>query len=302
MKKIIIIIIIGMLMIGGLMAVSYVFNLSWFAGEDSWICVNGEWIKHGNPSAPKPDRPCGKTQPKVNDIIVSQPQSNDCITSPLVVTGEARGWWYFEGDFPLHLEDATGQILSQGVAQAQSDWMTENFVPFTATLIFSTPTTASGTLVLEKDNPSGLLENAAEIRIPVRFASTETMTVQVYFGNTQKDPKVLYCERTYPTPRVITRTQAVARAALTELLAGLTDEEKNQGFFTSLNSGVTINSLTIENGIAKVDFDEQLNFQVGGSCRVTTIRSQIEETLKQFPTVSSVIISVNGQTENILEP
>jgi hypothetical protein len=29
-------------------------------GEDTWICVEGEWVKHGVPSAPKPETPCGK--------------------------------------------------------------------------------------------------------------------------------------------------------------------------------------------------------------------------------------------------
>ena len=26
--------------------------------EDDWICVEGEWVKHGVPSAPKPEEPC----------------------------------------------------------------------------------------------------------------------------------------------------------------------------------------------------------------------------------------------------
>ena len=63
-----------------------------------------------------------------------------------------------------------------------------------------------------------------------------------------------------------------------------------------------IQSLTIENSVAKVDFDEQLEFQVGGSCRVTAIRAQIRETLKQFPIIDSVIISINGRTEDVLQP
>jgi len=29
-------------------------------GEDTWICVEGEWVKHGVPSAPKPEGECGK--------------------------------------------------------------------------------------------------------------------------------------------------------------------------------------------------------------------------------------------------
>jgi hypothetical protein len=26
--------------------------------EDTWICVQGEWLKHGNPSAPMPTNQC----------------------------------------------------------------------------------------------------------------------------------------------------------------------------------------------------------------------------------------------------
>jgi len=28
--------------------------------EDSWLCVDGEWLKHGNPSAAKPQTGCGE--------------------------------------------------------------------------------------------------------------------------------------------------------------------------------------------------------------------------------------------------
>ena len=27
-------------------------------GEDSWICVDGQWVKHGQPSAPMPETEC----------------------------------------------------------------------------------------------------------------------------------------------------------------------------------------------------------------------------------------------------
>jgi len=35
---------------------------------------------------------------------------------------------------------------------------------------------------------------------------------------------------------------------------------------------------------------------------VTAIRAQITETLKQFPTVENVVISIDGRTEDILQP
>jgi len=28
-------------------------------GEDNWICVGGEWARHGNPNGGPPDEGCG---------------------------------------------------------------------------------------------------------------------------------------------------------------------------------------------------------------------------------------------------
>jgi hypothetical protein len=238
-----------------------------------------------------------------DDLIeVTEPLSDAVIFSPLTIIGKARGTWYFEASFPVKLLDADGNELAAVPAQAQGDWMTENYVPFKAELNFGAPITATGTLVLEKDNPSGLPENADELRIPVKFGQVgEKMKVKVFFNNDMMDPAVT-CDKVFPVEREVAKTEAVARAALTELLKGATETEKGEEFFTNINPGVKIQTLTIENGVAKVDFDEQLEFQVAGSCRVIAIRSQITETLKQFPTVKDVIISINGRTEDILQP
>jgi spore germination protein GerM len=128
-----------------------------------------------------------------------------------------------------------------------------------------------------------------------------TTTLEVFFGNNNLDPEVS-CNKVFPAERIILKTQAPARRALELLLEGPTQTEKDGGYFTAINPGVKINSLAIENGAALVDFDAQLGFQVGGSCRVSAIRAQITQTLKQFSTVSDVIISINGRTEDILQP
>jgi spore germination protein GerM len=130
----------------------------------------------------------------------------------------------------------------------------------------------------------------------------ETMTIKVFFGNHRNDPQSLYCERAYPALREVTKTVASARAALTELLAGPTETERAQGFFTALNSGVALQSLMIKDGVATVDFSSRLGEGVGGSCLVTAIRAQIGETLKQFSTVDSVVIAINGRSEDVLQP
>lgn len=105
-----------------------------------------------------------------NIIRVFYPRPADIISSPLVITGEARGNWYFEGDFPIRLLNANDKEIGSALGTAQGEWMTENFVPFRATLEFDTPILSTkGILVFEKSNPSGLSENDNSLRIPIKF-------------------------------------------------------------------------------------------------------------------------------------
>lgn len=109
--------------------------------------------------------------PNKSDLIrVVNIKVDDKIASPLIIKGEVRGYWYFEGSFPINLLDADGKIIAQTLAHAKSDWMTTDFVPFEAEIIFTKPsTTNAGILVLEKDNQSDLTENADELKIPIHF-------------------------------------------------------------------------------------------------------------------------------------
>jgi hypothetical protein len=103
------------------------------------------------------------------NVHLSSPLANSFVASPLTIKGEARGNWYFEASFPVRLYDANGTELLAVPVMAKGDWMTTDFVPFETTLTFSKPVTDTGTLVLEKDNPSGLPEHADSVTIPVRF-------------------------------------------------------------------------------------------------------------------------------------
>lgn len=106
-------------------------------------------------------------------ISVTSPKPGATVSSPLTVTGKARGSWYFEASFPVELQDANGKVLVQVPAHAKGDWMTEDFVPFEVTLTFPKPATATGTLILHRDNPSGLPQNEASISIPVTFTANK---------------------------------------------------------------------------------------------------------------------------------
>lgn len=141
-----------------------------------------------------------------------------------------------------------------------------------------------------------------ETKLPEKPLMLGVITVEVYFNNNQKDPQSFNPEKVYPVEREIPYTQAVAKSALEELLKGPALSEQTQGYCTNINPGVKIQSLVVQNGVAKVDFDATLEAQVGGSARVQAIRAQITETLKQFPTIEQVIISVNGRTDDVLQP
>lgn len=107
-----------------------------------------------------------------DDLIhVTVPLANVLVQSPLTVSGEARGNWYFEGSFPVKILDANGEVLGQVPAQAQGEWTTGDFVPFKATLQFTSPTTETGTVVFQRDNPSGLPANDASVSVPVYFSA-----------------------------------------------------------------------------------------------------------------------------------
>lgn len=128
------------------------------------------------------------------------------------------------------------------------------------------------------------------------------LVVQVFFGNSEEDPQALDCSHVYPVERRIPPTDAVARSAIEELLEGPTSEERRQGYFTSLNRGVPIRKLEIENRTAWIDFGRAFEDGVAGSCRVEAVRAQVERTLLQFPSVHSVRITVEGREATALQP
>lgn len=119
---------------------------------------------------PKEEPVKGNALEKYDLVRVSTPRPGTFVENPVLVEGEARGYWFFEADFPVRVLDVTGQELGIGIAHALDEWMTEEFVPFRASVQFMEPFSKEGVVVLEKDNPSGLQEHADELRIPVRFA------------------------------------------------------------------------------------------------------------------------------------
>ncbi len=151
---------------------------------DAFQCPDGSFVGRTGSSCEFVCPPTPGVAPEVlatiaamsDRIIVTSPAPGANVASPLQVSGEARGNWFFEGSFPVVLTNWDGLIIAEGVATASGDWMTESFVPFTTTLTFTNPLTSGspeymvkGTLILKRDNPSGLPEQDAALELPIRF-------------------------------------------------------------------------------------------------------------------------------------
>ncbi len=149
-----------------------------------WGAVFLAFSQYSTPSTPQPASPPNTPQfsePAQTEATTSSatmsstlptlttPIANAKIHSPLTLTGEAVGTWYFEASFPIILRDASGNVLAQTPAQAQGEWMSTSSVPFIAILTWATSTATSGVLILKKDNPSGLPEYDSEVVFPITF-------------------------------------------------------------------------------------------------------------------------------------
>ncbi|MEI6288594.1 MAG: GerMN domain-containing protein [bacterium] len=138
--------------------------------------------------------------------------------------------------------------------------------------------------------------------------STETSvttTITAFYANTKNNPNMADCSAVSPLKRDIPKKYDdniinTVRGLLTSLSA----EEKSAGWVSTIPSGTYLQSVKIKDGgVAEINFNNSLS-KVSGSCAVTSIHAQIETTLKQFSSIKSVIICINGNCnqDEILQP
>lgn len=244
--------------------------------------------------------------PEVKGLQVDLPKENQEISSPLKITGatNGEGWNGFEGQVgTVKLLDYKGNELGMAILTATTDWM-QPPVSFEANLTYSASNEGPGTLVFYNENPSGMPDKEKTFSLPVKIkASGEISTVKVFFGNLalSASSETDECKRVYSVNKSVAKTQAVAEAAINELLKGPTDAEKSQGYYSSIPAGSKLNSIKIENGTAFVDFNAATE-SGGGSCSMAARVAQITQTLLQFSTIKSVKLSVDGRTGDIFQP
>jgi len=228
-------------------------------------------------------------------LHVVSPLDHEQVLLPLVIAGDVRV--ASGASLAYRLIDQDGYELVQD-RMTLPKALSGQIVPFRLSVAYPRPMGTGGTLVIE------LLHSREQVQIPVSFAPLASVEVKAFFGNRERDPNALACDTSYPVARRVAIGENLLSASLRELLHGPTLSEQRQTFFTSIPQGVTVRSLTmLKDGKVQVVFSPQLTQGIGGSCRVVAIRSQIERTLRQFPHIEQIEISVEGSASGeVLQP
>lgn len=168
--------------------------------------------------------------------------------------------------------------------------------------------------------PSLLLALPAVIMFGMLFAGCTTQTgttsgnsstiysasgkTVVYFNNTALNPNA-DCGLVYPVSRDVSSKPYQPFALLQELVSGPSDAEKTQGytsFFSPLTADSVI-SLNVEDGTAYINLRDIRSTipNASSSCGSTSLVAEIENTLKQFPEITRVIIAINSSTKTFYD-
>ena len=227
------------------------------------------------------------------NITVTSPIDGDAVTSPLSVTGTAR---VFENNVNWRILDADDVELATGFATADAPDVGE-FGAYEMRIFL--PVIETETFFLEVLSYSAK-DGSAQDQVRLELVSLDVgkTSVNVFFT----DPAFIEdggdCSQVDFEKRTVHHTVNVAELAIQELLAGPESEWAQ----TQVPPFTTLKSITIADGVAKVDFTgSRMSEWNGGSCHVIALRAQIEQTLLQFPSVTSVEITLDGSSA-ILEP
>lgn len=97
-----------------------------------------------------------------------------------------------------------------------------------------------------------------------------------------------------PVTVPIEPTRAVLHASLQALLSQKSQTYGESGLYNALyQSSLSINSVNIVDGEARIALEGQV--VLGGTCDAPRVQAQLEQTARQFSTVKSVAITVNGK-------
>jgi germination protein M len=132
---------------------------------------------------------------------------------------------------------------------------------------------------------------------PEASPTDETMTVSVYFlRETRLGKAVGTAHREIEIPE----GKTVAKSAITELLAGPTDEEAEIGLKTAIPEKTKLKSINLVSETKVATIDLSTDFTNGNPETLEAQIAQVVYTLTQFPTIEKVAFQIDGQDVDLI--
>lgn len=219
---------------------------------------------------------------KLNDltkIVLSSPKTSVTITSPLIVEGFAK-----TADQKIYwrIKDINNAVQLSGSNFVGGDG--KNYTSFRVEIYL--PTLDANGFTLEVFSKQQQTEIGL-VSLPLNLLSTNKSELQIFFANNQKNTAGT-CDAVFPVTRTVAETSATGRAALIELLNGTNNDEKYQGYRSSLPIDTTITSFVISGGAATIKVSGNLDYL--SACEKQRAMEQIKQTLLQIDLVDEVEI------------
>lgn len=104
-------------------------------------------------------------------IAISTPQNGAILVPPFTILGQAKGYWFNQGLFPVTIYDTDKKVVMKTYAIAQADWnQVDAMVPFKVTVdgYDTQPTKKQGHIVFKKANTASGV-NDSEYLVVVEF-------------------------------------------------------------------------------------------------------------------------------------
>jgi hypothetical protein len=223
-------------------------------------------------------------------IEIEEPAAMATIASPVELRGRSTA---FEANVAVEVrQDAEPAVLGTGFVMGGANG---EMGPFAGSVRFDPPSTSHGALVLAtRSMEDGSTWEASVVR--VRFATpAATTTVDVFFHGADAVSGVT------AYPRAVPSGGGVLRAALEELLAGPSDQERASGatsWFSEDTAGLLVD-VALRDGLATVDLGDLPSVIPNASTSAGSmiLLEELDATVFQFRTVDAVVYRLDGDCE-----
>lgn len=227
------------------------------------------------------------------NVTISRPADGAVVEkNPIRVEGTART---FENNVVLEVLDQDGDRILRTSTTATGE--PGEFSPWSADLwLTQWPGDRLTIRAAEYSTKDGSLRSLATVQLR---NGVERRQVTLFFPNARRSAND--CFAVYPVQHILPESVGTARLLIEALIAGPTMFEQAQGFTSEIPEEMRVESVSIDGTTVNVALGAEMQ-NVGGSCRVQSIRASLEKTLKQLSNIEQVRITAGGSEELALQP